>query len=310
MAALASAAPAGAHDYWLQPDVLETARGRVVRVSLLVGEGFVADERKPFDPRRTTRLLHVTAAGASELRAADQPTLPIEVVAPGGHLVVLDRGPARVAIDPAAFEAYLREEGLDDALRERVERGEHALPGRERYTRHLKALIQIGARRDDAFRAIAGQELEIVPQSDPGAVAPGGKVPLAIRFRGRPLAGALVMASFRDGDGVREARYVSDAEGIASVSIDRRGAWLLHLVHMVRCDGCDDADWRSFWGAYLFASSPPGGGEARAPDMAADLSRRSRGALVVVVALAAAAGWAAFALRSRRSSRKISSRGR
>ena len=59
----------------------------------------------------------------------------------------------------------------------------------------------------------------------------------------------------RIGADVRKATYVSDAHGRINVVMDRQGVWLVRMVHMTRCEGCDDADWQSFWSSYSFASA-------------------------------------------------------
>jgi hypothetical protein len=38
---------------------------------------------------------------------------------------------------------------------------------------------------------------------------------------------------------------------------------------MVRCTGCADADWESFWTSYTFASADPSGKAVAAPSMLA-----------------------------------------
>ena len=88
------------------------------------------------------------------LAGADRPVPPLPTPDPvgvvkgaeAGVLQVHYRGnPARIELEPATFEAYLVEEGLDHIVQERAERGEAALPGTERYSRCSKAFIAVGS---------------------------------------------------------------------------------------------------------------------------------------------------------------------
>jgi hypothetical protein len=131
-------------------------------------------------------------------------------------------------------------------------------------------MIQVGSAQDGVFGAVVGQTLEIVPENNPVFVAPGTELIVGVRFRGVPLSGARLEAFSRNGTDIREASYTTDAAGRARLVIDRRGVWLIRMVHMVRCDGCPDADWESFWASYTFASADPSGAAVKAPPMLPD----------------------------------------
>lgn len=255
------ASPAVAHDFWLAPSELVLDGDREVTISLLVGEGLVSEQEKPFDPGRFPRLVRLHAGRAEDLIgsavANAKPMLRLPVRGAGGHLLVVDRSPSRIELLPKKFEAYLREEGLEAIIGERAKLGEAAKPGRERYSRYLKALIQVGATRDETYRTVMDQTLELVPEANPAFVEPGGTLSVVVRFRGKPLAGAELEAFGKGQGGTGKASHRTDAEGRVKVAIDRRGTWLLRLVHMERCQACPDADWESFWTAYTFGNGEP-----------------------------------------------------
>jgi hypothetical protein len=273
-AALGWAATASAHDYWMVPNPLVApGEQEQITVSLFVGEDFVAEAEQPFEAARIPRLLHVrTAEGADLLPSAVEgatPMLRVRLAGSGGHLIALDRNLAKIELPAEKFEDYLHHEGLAQVTAERARRGESSKPGRERYTRCLKALVQLGDARDDAFAKVVGQTLELVPDSHPAFVAPGEKLPIRVLFHGAPLPKARVEAFSREGTGVRGAELTTDDRGLVEIPIDRRGVWLVRMAHMVRCEGCPDADWESTWASYVFASAPPGRGVVIAPPMLA-----------------------------------------
>jgi len=274
---------------------------------MFVGEDFVAQEERHFDVSRASRLRHLYGGQSVDLLPAAvdgaAPILRLRIETAGGHLIVLDRNLTKIELPPERFEAYLRHEGLDAVAAERARRGEKEKPGREQYTRCLKALIQVGDVRDGSFGEVIGQALEIIPEQNPVFVAPGERLNLDLRFRGAPLAGAKIEAFSRDGADVRGAEYRTDERGVAAVAIDRPGVWLVRTVHMIRCEGCAGAEWESTWASYVFASSPAGGGTVTAPPMLAP-SRRiwwAAAALIVAVMAAAVTVWLVRLRRARRA---------
>ena len=305
------ASRAHAHDYWLVPAELVVPGDRDVAVSLFVGEDFVSDEEKPFEPPRYPRLSLLHAGRVQDLAGAAvagaRPLLRLPLRGEGGHLLVVDRNASRIELEPRKFEAYLAHEGLGAVIRERARLGESDKPGRERYSRYLKALVQVGRVRDETYGASIGQRIELVPEVNPVFLEPGAELPVVVRFAGEPLAGAKLEAFSRDGADIRGASYTTDVAGRVRVAIDRRGVWLLRLTHMVRCQDCSDADWESCWTSYTFASADPSGSVVAAPSMFAPSSPRF-GILRIVAVLAGAAVLAAggylFLRRRRRLDRR------
>ncbi len=260
-----------AHDYWLVPAQYVVPSDRDVNVSLFVGEDFVGDEEKHFEHARTTRLTLVRADKTEDiLPSATEGALPmlqLHIQGSGGHLLAVDRNASRIELEAKKFETYLHDEGLDSIIQERARRGESSKPGRERYTRYLKALIQEGAAADATYGVVVGQNLELAPTQNPVFASPGSTFPWIVRFQGVPLAGAQIEALSRVGADIRKTSYTSDAQGRVNIVIDRRGVWLVRMVHMIRCDGCDDADWASFWTSYSFATADESGAVVEAPSM-------------------------------------------
>lgn len=264
---------ASAHDYWMVPDVLYAQKPpTTLAVRLYVGDAFSAEEEKPHATNRTAKLLLVSGGGTKDLAAGakegEKPAISLPSLSEGGHLVILQRTQARVELEAAKFDLYLKEEGLEHVITERRRRNEAAKPGRERYSRYLKALVQIGDKRDDVFGMGADEVLSIRPLQNPAFVEIGKTLPVELRFQGKPLVGAKLEAMSRDGSlEVTHAAYVTNAEGLADVAIPRSGAWILRVTHMIRCAACDDAEWESFWGSYVFATVPQRGGDYLAPSM-------------------------------------------
>jgi uncharacterized GH25 family protein len=255
--ALLLATPVRAHDYWLEFQPLQPTAGSELDLSLWVGEDFVAESQKPLQKPRTVALRHITNTSDEDLLpvATDgaAPLLRRNLASAGGHLLVVERDAAHITMRARKFNHYLEHEGLHHALSERRQALEHLWPASERYTRHLKAFVQVGNAADGVSMKVLGQRLELVPDRDLATLEPGDRLGVVVLFAGQPLTGLQVEAFVRDGGAARGQKATSDAAGRVEFSVGQSGAWLVRTVHMQRCRGCKDADWESSWAGYSFA---------------------------------------------------------
>jgi len=252
------AGPAQAHDYWLEFSPRTPSAGDELALSLWMGEDFGGVEQKGMELERTRVLRHLSATRDEDLREAARegaaPIVRFPLREAGGHLLTLERTPAHLQLRALKFNRYLKHEGLRAAFAERKRAGERLQPARERYTRYIKAFVQVGEAADGQSTRVLGQRIELVPTRDLATVKPGERLALQVRFEGVPLAGVMVEAFVRDDAGKpRGQQEVSDAQGLVEFTLERRGAWLVRTVHIQRCFGCEDAEWESFWAAYSFA---------------------------------------------------------
>lgn len=256
-ALLLAALPAFAHDYWLEPDAFFLPVGEEVNVRLHVGDDFKSEAERPFQKKPTVKFQLLSAKETLDLAAAgkedQKPVARVKAKAPGNYLIALERAPQKITLAADKFNAYLAEEGLDAILEQRRKAGEDKAEGRERYSRSIKCLLQAGDQRDDTYKQVLGQRLEIVPQANPYALKAGAELAVLVQFEGKLLAGARVFAHHRDGEKVATQKLTTSKEGIAVVKLDKAGTWLVRLVHMRRCADDKEIDWESFWGALTFA---------------------------------------------------------
>ncbi len=260
-AALAGVGPAArAHEFWLHPSRFVAQAGDTIAVRAFVGENLLG-EVVPYRPPRVRRFEAVgggdssgNGGGVRDLRpgaiAGADPWVRFVLGASGGTHLLYDSEFASLTLEAARFDAYLAEEGLDSVL---ATRRAAALPdsGRERYRRCAKAWI---AAAPETIPPPLGLEFEVVALARPVAGAP---LSLEVRFRDRPLAGALVRA-WREGSSssapAREGRTGPD--GRLSLSALEPGVWLVHSVHMIPSADRAAADWESYWAAWTFEVTP------------------------------------------------------
>lgn len=247
---------ASAHDMWLDPVTPVMPASAPLTIDLLVGEALVAHETRAFESARVVHANDVSASVTVDLlalgREKRRPFLRA-TLSTGGHLVAVERAPARIELAAAKFESYLREEGLDEVIAARAARGEAQRAGRERYARFLKAFVQVGAAHDAAFAKVVGHSLELVLEDDPTLTR---VVHLRLLDRGAPLASTTVEFFHREGGTVHHAAVRTGADGRFEVTVAPDGLNLLTLVRMERCEGCADVEWESRWTALTFPSLP------------------------------------------------------
>lgn len=241
-----------AHDFWIEPSSFHPAPGERVGVRLRVGEHFKGDP-VPRNEQRIERFVQVGAAGELPVQGVDgmDPAGYASFQAPGLHWIVYDSNHASVELQAPVFEKYLVEEGLEKVSRERARRGQDKAPVREIYSRCAKSLVRVGSGMGSGWDKPLGLALELVPEADPYALAPGGELPVRLLYQGKPLAGALVAAFSKERPDAKVTAR-SDAEGRVRLRLAGPGVWLVKAVHMVEPPQDAGADWESLWASMTF----------------------------------------------------------
>jgi uncharacterized GH25 family protein len=108
-------------------------------------------------------------------------------------------------------------------------------------------------KNDTLYKTITAQNFEIILLQNPYTLQPGNTLQVKVLFMGKPLANKVISARNRTGS---EPEILlnsrTDAKGICSFKISRKGDWFLHATHMIPCPDMADADWESFWASYSF----------------------------------------------------------
>ena len=246
--------PAYAHDQWIVPQTV----GAELHIALRVGEHLdQAEVQTVKDPASTARFELRSGATVRDLRGSLQAgvdpvaTTPLQPSEAGTLLLAYDGATHDITLDPEKFDAYLADEGLVVAQRARA--GKPPVPGRERYSRCMKSLLVVGAPGGGVVTAPIGQELEIVPLEDPYLLTNGADLPVEIRFKGLPLAGAQVLGAHRLGaDPSVSTTRVTDSAGHAAIPLNGSGDWIVAMVWMIPSTE-PGADWRSYWASLTFS---------------------------------------------------------
>ena len=266
------ATAAFAHEVWLEAPRFRLHPGDTVHVRAFVGQNFVGGpwSNKAAKIQRLIRFgptpADTTNLTPKDFTETDTFRTAFTFARPGTHLVLLQSTSSFIELPADKFTAYLREEGLDYALKLRQENAENAKPGRETYSRCVKTLLQVGdpARvplaADSACRHAYGLPLELVPEQNPYRLAADKALTVRVLRAGRPAVGAAVQVWQRQPGGLPPTHYTTRANqsGRILLRLSGPGPYLLAAVDMRPAPARlrDRADWQSVWASLTFAGPP------------------------------------------------------
>lgn len=184
----------------------------------------------------------------------------IKVVAEpeGTGLAGLAAIPDYIALPAEMFANYLKHDGVADTLKD-FKANNKLSTVRERYTKHAKAIFQVGAPLTDDYKEPLGYKVEIFVDKHPGKVKVGEDMPFRVLYEGKPLANQVVYVSHasRPVDAKADVPDASlytlrtDAEGRASFKVTEADKWFIQLIHMQKMDD-GEVDYESNWSTITF----------------------------------------------------------
>jgi hypothetical protein len=249
---LATAGVLVGHDLFLKLDSYFVSPGSTLEVRVLNGtfnasEGAVTRDRlrdiAVVTPAGRTRP--DTSAWAAQ---GDTSLLTVSTGQSGTYVIGASLHPRELKLEAKEFNEYLAHDGLPDVLAARRRAGELDRPARERYSKHVKALVQVGDRRSDEYGTALGYPAELIPLDNPYAVRPGGTIRVRAMVEGNPVPNQLVVA----GTGAEQRSMRTDSSGVARVRIGSCGAWYVKFIHMQPGAGDATIDYESRWATLTF----------------------------------------------------------
>lgn len=215
---LLAAAPAAAIDQWIVVEPPSPAPGETVTLDLRLGERWEGTERY-HDPTTTTLFQHIWKSGRENLDGTPgEPPLARFTTAerPGVELVV---------------------------------HSAHA-PKTVHHQRHSKAVIVVGDAPEGGELHLSeiGQRLEIVPQTDPVAIARrGGPCQVQILWEREPVDGVGVYAMPESDPKGGFTSGTTDEIGLVTLDLDRPGRWMIGVAYKTPCEDCGETEVERTW---------------------------------------------------------------
>jgi hypothetical protein len=257
-ATLLLAASAGAHDLFLTLNSFFLEPHSTARVSVMNGTFSVSDGAVQRD-----RLRDLSIASGGSRRDLDRTLwapvdtslsiVHVPIAEPGTYVLGASLLPRDITLQARDFNAYLAEEGILPIIERRRQLGEQDAPARERYAKHVKALLQVGDQRTGDYATVLGYPAELVPLENPYSLRAGSTLRVRALVEGQPAPGQVVLYGGRTRTGARIAprRATADANGVASVRLSPAGRWYVKFIHMEPVTS-DSLDYESKWATLTF----------------------------------------------------------
>lgn len=247
-----------AHDFFFRMDSFFVAPGATARIRAL--NGTFSSSENSITRDRLRDLSVVSPSGRAHPDTAlwsttgDTSVFTFRAGVAGTYVVAASLAPREITLSAKEFNTYLADDGIPDVLAARKRNGELAKPAAERYSKHIKALVQVGATRSGDFAAVLGYPAELVPLDNPYRLKAGSVLRVRAMVDNKPVANQLIVSGGRLASGSRfqERRVRTDASGIARVSLTRRGQHYIKFINMVPYRGSDKLDYESKWATLTF----------------------------------------------------------
>ena len=232
------AAVLGAHDLFIKMDSYFLAPNTPVTVTIINGT-FMQSENaiKPDRVQDVSIVLdgHRTKIGMEGWVAETDTTyLNIRTGDAGTYVLGVSSIPRTLGLDGADFNQYLAGDGIPDMLIERARERELDAEAWEEYSKHIKAVFQVGDRRTGGLDVILGYPAELVPLVNPYELSVGDEMAVRALVDSEPVAGQLVLVG-GDGD-MATAEGRTDAEGVFRFTLDGAGRWYAKFINMRKTD--------------------------------------------------------------------------
>jgi hypothetical protein len=246
------------HDLFLKLETYFVPPNSAIKVAVLNGTFSVSEGAVAPDRLRDLSLVGPDGRdGAALSRSAWRPQgdttwLTLTTGSPGTYVLGASLLPREIALTAEQFNAYLQEDGIPDVLAARRQRGELTNSARERYQKHVKAILQVGDTRSLAFATVLGYPAELVPLTNPYDARVGDTLAFRALVDGKPAVNHLVIAGGEQHGKVRaEVRARSDSMGVARFPVSAQGKWYIKFIHMVPVNG-DSVNYESKWATLTF----------------------------------------------------------
>ncbi|PHI19459.1 NikM domain containing protein [Lewinellaceae bacterium SD302] len=258
--------------FFLQPDS---------KASILLYNGTFAASENVIDRDRMLDVSIVANGQRNRIdttnwREDDNVTiLDVTTGEPGTYVVGVSTKARTIEMEAEAFNNYLAHDGVQDMLTNRTDNDKLTQDANELYSKHVKAIYQVGDNKTSDWKIKLGYPIEFIPRANPYNLKVGGVLPVQLLLDGKPLANQIVTIDSDGGshahghdhehadgeehehdsedghthDGGTQVR--TDANGNFTVNIANDGQWYLRTIHMVEVED-EELTHESNWATLTF----------------------------------------------------------
>lgn len=171
----------------------------------------------------------------------------------GTWVAGVSTAPLSIELPAPDFNEYLEHDGVLDMLEWRKQNDQLDIDAVEKYSKHVKAIFQVGDSLTNDWQSTLGYPIEFVPMQNPYNLHTGDELPVKLLLKGKPLANQLVYADYRAGahghshaaesDHTHEGESAdhqhsygsqlrTDENGNINLKLSADGIWFLRTIHM------------------------------------------------------------------------------
>ncbi|NVJ88153.1 MAG: DUF4198 domain-containing protein [Flavobacteriaceae bacterium] len=105
--------------------------------------------------------------------------------------------PRNIEMNAKSFNDYLEHDGVKDILAQRKKNNTLNNDAVEKYSKHVKAIFQVGENKTDDWSKSLGYPIEFIPLENPYLKYTGDTIQIKLLRNGKPLVNQLVYADFK-----------------------------------------------------------------------------------------------------------------
>lgn len=239
-----SGVPAFAHDLWLNVDNYFPGVGETVEIEIGFGHKFPVDETIKEDMLK--QVTAVTPAGdAITLEKSRDNTYRLPIREKGTYLVKAEANPGFFSKTTKGYQMQ-NKIGLEHVIQ------------CVNYDMRAKAFLFAGGKEEDISRQ-SDPVMEIIPLRGIKKLKKGDELPAKVFYRGNPVAGAMVYATYAGFSSEKESFAFAgktDADGKVVLKLSHAGNWMAKLMHELPYPDKNECDVHWFKASFTFPVRP------------------------------------------------------
>jgi hypothetical protein len=253
-----AATAAQAHDLFFRMSSFFVPANASVRMDVLNGTFSVSENSVTRD--RLRDLSVVSPAGRTRgdttrwSATGDTSVFHLQTAESGTYVVGASLLPREITLSAKDFNEYLETDGVPDVLDARRKSGEMGKGATERYSKHIKAMVQAGAERTGNFATVLGYPAELVPLDNPYTLKARSSLRVRAMVDGKAVPNQLVVwgGRFRNEGRFAQRSVRTDAEGVARIRLENAGQYFVKFIHMAPFQESTEIDYESKWATLTF----------------------------------------------------------
>jgi hypothetical protein len=245
-----------AHDLFIKMDSYFVPANTAIQVPILNGTFDLSENS--ITPDRLADVSIFSEAGLRGIEKedwnaeGDTTLLQIRTGEPGTYVLGISTLPRDLALAATDFNEYLAHDGIPDVLAQREKDGELGRDVVEQYSKHVKAVFQVGELRTGGLDRVLGHPAEMVPVGNPYDNGLGDVFAFRALIDGEPVANQLVLCGGIGAQGLFQERSErTDASGEVRFTIDEPGRWFVKFINMQKT-ALEGLDYEAKWATLTF----------------------------------------------------------